>query len=188
MTLTVAVLGAECTGKSTLCEALGAVLSAIVIPETLRNFCELNHRTPRADEQTLIIQSQVDELRRIKAQRPPYIVMDCAPITTALYSQMYFDDDSLVEIASDFHRLHIDLTLTLEPEFNWQPDRIPWMRDSQTMQARFDQLLGRWLLSHSDLNVAKIGGTHQERIFQAIAVVRQMQSTLANKTAPAIPT
>ena len=36
----IAVIGAECTGKSSLCEALAERLPGLWVPEALREFCD----------------------------------------------------------------------------------------------------------------------------------------------------
>ena len=50
----VALLGAESTGKTTLAREIGAALAArgrsvAVVGEALREFCDVNARTPRRD-------------------------------------------------------------------------------------------------------------------------------------------
>lgn len=56
MALTVALLGAESTGKTTLAHRLREVLAAeghrvAVVAEYLREFCDTHGRTPRPEEQ-----------------------------------------------------------------------------------------------------------------------------------------
>ena len=55
----VAVLGAESTGKSTLCRELAALLPALWVPEALRDFCDRHRRTPRASEQAALMAEQL---------------------------------------------------------------------------------------------------------------------------------
>ena len=69
MALTVVLLGAESTGKTTLANELGSVLTAegrkvAVVHEYLREFCEQAGRTPRPEEQAAIAAEQT---RRIAA-------------------------------------------------------------------------------------------------------------------------
>ena len=51
----IALLGGECTGKSTLARALGARLGAQVVDERLRRFCDEMRRAPLASEQRWLI-------------------------------------------------------------------------------------------------------------------------------------
>jgi len=59
----IAILGAECTGKTTLAHALATALDgcggrAAWVSETLRDWCRQNGRTPEAHEQRAIALAQ----------------------------------------------------------------------------------------------------------------------------------
>ena len=54
----IGLIGAECTGKSSLAHALADELPAVVAPEYLRGFVDQHGRTPRQDEQYLILWNQ----------------------------------------------------------------------------------------------------------------------------------
>jgi predicted transcriptional regulator len=58
----VAVLGAECTGKSQLCQALALTLPGITFSEVLREWVAVEGRSPNAEEQfQLFARQQVSE-------------------------------------------------------------------------------------------------------------------------------
>ena len=54
----VVLLGAECTGKSSLTRLLGERLGVPTVPEYLREWCLRAGRTPRAFEQAAIAAEQ----------------------------------------------------------------------------------------------------------------------------------
>ena len=58
MSRIVALLGAECTGKSTLAEALARRFSAGLVTEYLREWCDTHGRTPHQHEQAHIAAEQ----------------------------------------------------------------------------------------------------------------------------------
>jgi hypothetical protein len=95
MSRLVALLGAECTGKSTLAEALAARFNAGLVSEYLREWCDAHGRTPLQHEQAHIATEQA---ARIDAAvgRHELVVCDTTPLITALCSQHYFNDDSLL--------------------------------------------------------------------------------------------
>jgi nicotinamide riboside kinase len=69
----IAILGAESSGKTQLALALahrlrGAGLDAHTVAEHLREFCELNRRTPRHDEQPAIAAEQTRRIAQVAAQ------------------------------------------------------------------------------------------------------------------------
>jgi nicotinamide riboside kinase len=175
--LKVVVLGAECTGKTSLIEALAEDTrlhdyELQVIPELLRDFCVRHSRTPRRDEQTDLLDAQCAALLNNQTgKKLPINIADCGPITTALYSQMYFQDQSLLARATQFHSEQIDLHLVLKPEFSWTADPLPFMRDGQAAQNRFDQLLSEWLNNNPQLPRVRLSGGLTERIATASAAI-----------------
>ena len=54
----IAIIGAECVGKTELAQRLAEWLPGLWIPEYLREFCDRLRRTPRLDEQMLILAEQ----------------------------------------------------------------------------------------------------------------------------------
>jgi nicotinamide riboside kinase len=62
----IGLIGAESSGKSTLAQALAAILPACVVPEVLREFTSDHGRPPRIHEQRAVLESQMereDDLR-----------------------------------------------------------------------------------------------------------------------------
>src|SRR5665647_1631849 len=54
----ICIIGAECTGKTTLARALAANFDCPWVPEHLRDFCDTHARTPTRDEQPGILEMQ----------------------------------------------------------------------------------------------------------------------------------
>ncbi|WP_158218132.1 AAA family ATPase [Roseateles puraquae] len=171
MSRIVALLGAECTGKSTLAEALAARFSAGLVTEYLREWCDTHGRTPQQHEQAHIAAEQA---RRIDAaaQAHRLVFCDTTPLITALCSQHYFHDDSLLAGAVDFQR-GCDLTLLCAPDLPWQPDGI--QRDGPAVRAAFDARLRQALAAH-DLPWVDIAGQDDMRLQQAISVLQRPSS------------
>lgn len=116
------LLGGECTGKSTLAQALAEDLGACVVPEYLRAFVETAQRTPTRAEQAAVMREQQGLEDSIAgACASGIVVADPAVLMTAIYSLAYFDDDSLVPgaIAS---ASQYDLLVWCAPDLPWEPD------------------------------------------------------------------
>lgn len=176
---TICILGAECTGKTTLGKQLQTALeihhrSTVLLPETLRSWCESQGRTPSSFEQSQIIELQIETIRECqKSMELDFLLVDSAPLATALYSMIYFDDQSLIEQAVNFHRAHFDLSLIIRPEFPWIPDPLKFMRDSPIAQSAFDRLLVD-VLSRSDPcfeSVHFIEGNESQRVQRSLAAI-----------------
>lgn len=171
MSRIVALLGAECTGKSTLAEALAARFSAGLVTEYLREWCDTHGRTPQQHEQAHIAAEQA---RRIEAAARGHalVVCDTTPLITALCSQHYFGDDSLLADAVAFQR-RCDLTLLCAPDLPWQPDGI--QRDGPGVRAAFDARLREALTAHA-LPWVDIQGNDTARLDRALAALQRPSS------------
>ena len=163
MSRIVALMGAECTGKSTLAEALAARLNAGLVTEYLREWCNLQGRTPQQHEQAGIAAEQA---RRIEAaaQRHALVFCDTTPLMTALFSEHYFGDSSLTADALAFQR-RCDVTLLCAPDLPWQADSF--MRDAPAVRARVDARLRESFVQNA-IAWTDIRGDEQQRLAEAL--------------------
>ena len=167
----VALLGAECTGKSTLAEALARHFDAGLVTEYLREWCDAHGRTPRQHEQAHIAAEQAARIEAA-ALKNSLVICDTTPLITALCSQHYFDDDALLAEAAAFqHRC--DLTLLCAPDLPWQADGF--LRDGPGVRTAFDARL-RAALQASGIPWVDISGSNAERLTAAIAALQRPSS------------
>ena len=112
----VAIIGAECVGKTELAQQLAADLPGLWVAEYLREFCDRLGRTPTPDEQWHILAEQIARedaaLAQAQAAGLGWVLADSAPLVTAIYSEQLFGDRSLHERAWAHHRRY-DATLLL---------------------------------------------------------------------------
>lgn len=135
----VGLLGGESTGKSTLAGALGRELPACVVREGLRDFVDHHGRTPTRGEQATILAEQVTREDHVVSTCPhPWVVADPAPLMTAVYSLLYFDDPSLLSEGLR-HAYGYDLIVWCAPDFPWRPDGR--QRDGDDLRQRADELI-----------------------------------------------
>lgn len=167
----VALLGAECTGKSTLAEALAKHFNAGLVTEYLREWCDAHDRTPHQHEQSHIAAEQA---ARIEAAGRGHdlVIADTTPLITALCSEHYFNDTSLTADALAFQR-RCDLTLLCAPDLPWQPDGF--LRDGPAVRERFDARI-REALTAGGIAWTDITGTDHKRLSAAIAAVQRPSS------------
>jgi nicotinamide riboside kinase len=174
--ITVAIVGAESTGKTTLAQQLAASLAASVpgthprrvawVPETLRLWCEEHGRTPRAHEQRPIMR---EHHRRIRAAAGAHdvVVCDTTALMTAVYSRILFGDRSLDEEAVALHR-EISQTLLTSLDLPWQHDAL---RDGPHVREPVDDAL-RDLLHGHGIAYSVLAGKGAHRLAQAVHAVR----------------
>lgn len=169
----VALLGAECTGKSSLTTLLGlrlADLRAATVTEYLREWCVEAGRTPRREEQTLIAAEQARRVS-LAAGRHPLVVSDTTPLMTALYSIHYFQDAGALEAAVADQRGY-QLTLLCSPSgIPWQADG--WMRESPAVRLQAHHAL-QDLLQSQGLPFTVLSGPLDERAALAEMLIRSL--------------
>ncbi len=142
----IAVVGAESTGKTSLVQALSEQVSAVVVPEQLRQFVEQHGRVPTQSEQTPLMQAQIraEEAAVEQAARLGYrfVLCDSSAVMTAVYSEFYFADESLYSMARSHHD-EMALTLFCQPDLPWVAD--PDQRDGPAVRQAVHELLARRL-------------------------------------------
>jgi nicotinamide riboside kinase len=166
----VTLLGAECTGKSTLAEALAAHFNAGLVTEYLREWCATHGRTPQQHEQDHIAAEQAARIEAA-AREHQLVICDTTPLITALCSEHYFDDDSLTAGALAFQR-RCDLTLLCATDVPWQADGF--LRDGPAVRERFDARV-RAALTAGSIAWVDIAGGAGAPTAAAIAAIAALQ-------------
>jgi nicotinamide riboside kinase len=167
--LLLALIGAECTGKTTLAQALATRIHAETgltttwVPELLRQWCEREGRTPRVDEQAAIAQAQQARIDAA-ALANEVVVCDTTPLMTAVYSAFVFGDESLLPWALAMQR-RCALSLLTVADLPWIADGI--QRDGPQARDAVDQRL-RELLIANGLHFATIAGSGEARLASAM--------------------
>lgn len=163
----ICLIGAECTGKSTLAQQLAAQTGGQVVPEVLRDWCVRHGRTPRGYEQAALMQAQIhaenQALALMDKGNGAMLFCECGPLLTAVYSQFYFADNSLLA-AAHLHQNRYAMTLWLQPDLPWVADGL--QRDGLAVQAAVHCLLGQQLAQHSP--VVAVGGVGPARLEAAM--------------------
>jgi nicotinamide riboside kinase len=173
----IAVLGAECTGKSSLVAALQAHWQArgatvVVAHEVLRQWCNQRGRTPLAHEQNAIAQAQAKLAENTTAA--DYLIADTSPLMTAIYSDVLFQDPSLYPFALSHQRVY-QHTLVAGLDLPWQADGI--LRDGPAMRERIDTRL-REVLQLEGFAFSLVYGHGPKRLAGALAVLEPGASTV----------
>jgi nicotinamide riboside kinase len=169
----ICLIGAECTGKTTLAQALAQQMDGLWVPEYLRRFTQTRGRTPQRAEQLHILQEQLrmetEALSQARQQGHSAIFCDTAPLLTAIYSDCLFADVSLYPQARSLHARYV-LTLFLEPDIPWQADGL--QRDGAQSRAAVHVAIEHALASGGDAwPVVRIAGTAAQRLAVACDAV-----------------
>jgi nicotinamide riboside kinase len=168
MTTTVAIIGAECTGKSVLAADLGRALPAAVVREHLRGWVERHGRVPGAQEQCDVLRGQIADEERAAATGAAWVVSDAAALMTAVYSLLYYADDSLVSQAVAHHRTAYAATFWCVPDLPWVADA--GQRDGPELRDRGHAVVGE-VLAATGLPVLPVAGPRPVRLATALAAL-----------------
>ena len=180
--IVIAVLGAECTGKTTLSQALAQRLAASTsqrvacVPERLRQWCDEHRRTPRIDEQAGIAQAQQALIAQAGRQHD-IVVCDTTAAMTAVYSEIVFGDHSLHAYAAEQQR-RADITLLTALDLPWQADGL--QRDGPQVRGPVDRAIRRLLSSHG-MTWSLVSGQGDARLdsaWHAVAPLLQRAGSL----------
>lgn len=177
--LRIAVLGAESTGKTTLARTLAESLHApeapvVTVNEVLREWCDREGRTPRADEQLGIAHAQA---RRAQAAwAGAGVVADTTPLMTAVYSDLLFGDRSLYGMALE-HQRHYHLTLLTGLDLPWVADGL--QRDGPQVREPVDALV-RAALTRAGIAFHTVYGQGEARLMQAFSALPDTSNLIAN--------
>ena len=167
----VALLGAESTGKTSLSQHITEALlaqgqMAAYVPEVLREWCQMNGRTPAFHEQRQIAQQQAE---RIFSIQEGWVIADTTPLMTAVYSDYVFKDLSLYEAALGL-QAQFDLTLVMGLDVAWVPDGL--QRDGEHVREPVDHLI-RQAMSKRQLPFKVIYGQDEARLNAALLAISQ---------------
>jgi len=164
----IAVLGAECTGKSQLCHALAQILPGLVLAEVLREWVSGAGRTPNPEEQWQVFERQQQAERHaiLESERTGHrwVLCDSAPLMTAIYSLHYFADDRLLAPALAHHAGYA-LTLVCADDLPWMPD--PGQRDGECVRLAVQARLHEIVRQHYPQAVA-VSGLGPQRLKRAL--------------------
>lgn len=190
MTLIVTLLGGESTGKSSLARSLRqhlvqhTPLHTVCVPENLRAWCTLAGRAPQAHEQANLAAEQ-HRLIMAASQSgpaPDVVIADTTPLVIAAYSELYFNDSSLLPGAIA-HQRGYHLTLLMGLDLPWVPDGL--FRESPTVRDAIDTVLRRELQA-AGLPFQTIYGLGEARLRQALAAMGPLLGRLLVDTDPTL--
>lgn len=145
----IAILGAECTGKSTLGRELVQHLQSsehkwTLAGEYLREWCQRHQRVPSKSDQALIAKTQSQRIDALSLQGQS-VVADTTALMTAIYSDIYFQDTALYLDAVK-HQQSFDLTLVTATDVPWIADG--YQRDGEPTRSAVDNKLRSVLRTH----------------------------------------
>lgn len=170
--INVAILGAESTGKTTLCRDLAAHFGCPWVPEYMRTYLQAKwdkeHLTCTWEDLLPIAQGQIELENKLAAQAAQnsdssYLFCDTSLFELMVYSNWYYGDcpDALIQAALTHH---YDLILLTEVDIPWVADDL---RDSPHQRDEISAYFESQLTRHQK-PFHRIGGDRDERVQQVL--------------------
>lgn len=172
--ITVAVLGAESTGKTTLCRDLAAHFDSLWVSEYMRTYLQAKwddeQLTCTWDDLLPIAQGQIASENKLAKQvtqtsnENRYLFCDTNLFELMVYSRWYYGDcPAALEQAALAH--HYDLILLTEVDIPWVADDL---RDSPHQRDEISAYFASQLSKHQK-PFQRISGDRKERVRQVVA-------------------
>lgn len=168
----VALVGAECTGKTQLAALLAPRLARDTglrvawVPEHLRQWCDEVGRTPLAHEQASILRAQHERIEAAAAAHD-IVVCDTTALMTAVYSRFVFGDRTLEQRAVALQQ-RMAMSLLMAIDLPWMADGL--QRDGAHVREPVDTMLRELLMNHR-LPWAAVSGQGAARLESAVAAL-----------------
>ena len=169
--INVAVLGAESTGKTTLCRDLAAHFASPWVPEYMRTYLQAkwdNEQLTCTWEDLLPIaqgQIELENKRAMQAAQLPagqrYVFCDTSLFELMVYSNWYYGDCPLALTQAALAH-HYDLILLTEVDTPWVADDL---RDAPHERGEISRYFADQLSIHHK-SFRRIGGGRQTRVMQ----------------------
>ena len=171
----IAVTGSECTGKTTLAEAMAKHYDTVWVPEFARRFVEEKGAAPEYADVEAIARGQMALEDRIGSEAGGLLIQDTDLLSTIVYSRHYYGDCPWW-IEEELRARAGDLYLLADID-------VPWTADSDQRDRgdRREEMHGlfRAALESRGLNFAELHGSPRNRKGTAVSLVTQL---LANES------
>lgn len=171
----VVVTGSECTGKTTLAQALAKHYGTPWVLEYVRQFVEEQGRAPEYRDVEAIARGQIALEDSLSTQASRLLIQDCDLLSTIVYSRHYYDDcPPWIEQALLDRRA--DLYLLADIDVPWVPDGD--QRDRGDRREEMQHFFRQALLDRG-LQFVEIQGSPERRLSRAISVIDRRLSASA---------
>lgn len=163
--ISVAILGAESTGKTTLCKDLAEYFGSPWVPEFMREYLQekwdVQQLTCTFEDLLPIAVGQMALENAAASHAPQYLFCDTSLFELMVYSNLYYGD--CPKALTDAALAHqYDLILLTKVDIPWEPDDL---RDSPNGREDIAELFAAELTRHGK-PFRRIGGDRQARVAQ----------------------
>ena len=173
--LRILLYGAECTGKSTLGQALARHYQCQYVAEYARTYAEQKLPAMLEEDDAIEIargqaRAEAEAYRQAAREEQSVVIVDTDARMSWMYCELFFDHADPWIVHRALH-MHYDLVIfTAQDQIPWQTDPVRSPRDPRFIQT--GQL--RYLLQmtgHLNEPLLPVSGTIEQRLAKSIAFI-----------------
>ena len=162
----IAVVGPECTGKSTISEQLAKHYSTVWVPEYAREYCSQLTSECTWEDEINMFKGQLELERTLLPQANDILICDTTFITVKIWCDYVFGK-APEEVLDELRRHPYDLYLLMDIDLPWQDDPL---RDFPEKRPHFMKVWHKELRS-LNANYSTISGSDSQRFLNAISTI-----------------
>ncbi len=161
------VTGSECTGKTTLAQALADRFGAPWIPEYCRGYLDAKGAPLGPEDVEPIAREQIAEADAAEARATDLVVLDTDLVSTVIYARHYYGSCP-AWVEEESRRRRAGLYLLCAPDLPWEPDG---QRDRGDLRGAMHRLFAEEL-ERAGADVRPVAGLGATRLEAAVEAVR----------------
>lgn len=169
---TIAVVGPESTGKSTISAQLADHYNTVWVPEYAREYCAALTAPCTWQDEINMFRGQLDLEKQMLPHANKILICDTTFITVKIWSDHMFGESSR-EVIDELPKHPYDLYLLMDIDLPWQNDPL---RDFPHMREHFMEVWHKELQA-LNANYYLISGSDKERLGNAIQMINRFLST-----------
>ena len=166
----IAIIGAESTGKTWLCEALAKHYNTIWVPEYAREyFDDSDIYNYTLDDLVIIAEKQIERERQLESKANRFLFCDTTLITLKIWAELEFKTTPPF-IEEHLHKIKYAYYLVTDNQMPWVADKLRENKHSR------ERLFKMNLEEVNKLDIAYfiVSGANNERLVNAIAEINKI--------------
>ena len=157
--ISIAFTGPECSGKTTLAQALSEQVNGVFVPEYVRSFFEDRSTSYNKNDLDMIAKGQLQAIESAKKENPEVLLVDTEMLVMKIWSDEKFNETSQF-ISQAYQNQVYDLIVLCKPNIPYEADEL---RENPFDRERlYEVYLAELLTSGQDF--IEVEGTLSQRI------------------------
>ncbi|MFZ6050856.1 AAA family ATPase [Halocola ammonii] len=167
----IAIVGPECSGKTTLARELGKEFNAPVIPEIARDYLSEIGKNYNLKDVNTIAQLQKSEALKFLEDKPETLIHDTEILTIKIWQEEKWQEPSAL-VMDLWEEQSFDLYLLCYPDLPWEDDGL---RENPIDRERLFKIYEKQL-KESNATFTTISGLGPTRLEEAMQAVVNLRS------------